>query len=72
MKKEPGFESALEELEKILEKMADEGTTLEEGIALYARAAQLMQESGEMLEKAQLQIDEIDEAMQKLRDDDVE
>ena len=64
-KEEKGFENTITQLEAILEKMSDEGTPLDEGIELYAKAAKLIQQANETLQKAQLQIEEID---QKLED----
>ena len=60
MKSPKSFEAGAARLEEILEKMADRETPLAEAVRLYAEAADLMAYCTETLEKAQLQIREID------------
>ena len=55
-----GFEETMRQLENTLEKMSAEDVTLEESIALYAGAADLIAKSDEALKNAQLRIEEID------------
>ncbi|MFV0413916.1 MAG: exodeoxyribonuclease VII small subunit, partial [Oscillospiraceae bacterium] len=53
------FEDSMQKLEGILEKLSSEEITLDERIALYAKAAQLIQECNENLGKARRQVEEI-------------
>ena len=66
--KTPSFEDAMQELEMILEKMADEDTTLDESIALYAKAAELIQNCSETLNNAKKQVDAIGVKLEELTD----
>ena len=59
------FESILQELDTVLNKMSDEGTSLEESIELYAKAAALIQEANSTLMSAKVQIAEIDQKLQE-------
>lgn len=63
-KEEKGFESIITQLEKVLETMSDDETPLEDSIALYAKAAKLIQEAHGTLEAAKLQIEEIDQRLE--------
>ena len=65
-----GVETTIAELEKTLETMADENTTLEESISLYAKAAELVKSAHEKLCAAQVKIEEIDTVMEQMRLDD--
>lgn len=65
-KKQPSFEQAMQELETILETMAEEDTTLDESIALYAKAAALVQTCNETLAKAQQQVEAIGVTLEEL------
>ena len=55
----PAFEDAMAELEGILDKMSGGDATLDESIALYARAAELIKTCGETLRSAKIRVDEI-------------
>lgn len=54
------FEDGLSRLEEILARMQSEETTLAESVKLYAEAASLVSFCSETLNKAALQIEEID------------
>ena len=55
----PDFESAIGELEMILDRLSAEGATLDESITLYARAAELIKTCNQALRAAKLRVDEI-------------
>lgn len=57
------FESMMVELESILAKISDEGTSLEESIELYAQAADLIAKAQRTLEGASVRIEEIRESL---------
>ncbi|HQC11922.1 MAG TPA: exodeoxyribonuclease VII small subunit [Methanoregulaceae archaeon] len=50
------YEDLLGELKEIVRKMEDNGTTLDESIALYERGAILVRECEELLESAEMKI----------------
>lgn len=54
------FEDGMARLDVILAQMQNEETSLAESVKLYAEAASLMEYCRATLEKASLQIDEID------------
>ena len=56
------FEDGMVRLETILSQMQSEETTLTESVKLYAEAASLMEYCHAALEKASLQMEEIDAA----------
>lgn len=60
MKAPKSFEEGMSRLEGILDQMQQEETTLTESVKLYAEAASLMEYCHTALEKATLQMDEID------------
>ena len=60
MKTPKSFEEGMERLNAVLEKMQSEETSLADSVKLYAEAASLMEYCHAALEKASLQIDEID------------
>ena len=60
MKAPKSFEEGMDRLETILDRMQRPETTLAESIKLYAEAASLMDYCHSTLEKATLQLDEID------------
>lgn len=64
------FEETMRELEEILDKMSGNDVPLQEGIALYARAAELIKTSHEYLEKAKVQVREIDEKLAEVKTTD--
>ena len=53
------FENHLENSKKILEKLMKPEITMSESISAYERGMKELQEAQEMLEKAQLQVQEI-------------
>lgn len=71
-KREMGFEIAMEELEDILAQMTDKDVTLERSIELYARAAELIHVCNGKLDKAAVQVREIEEKLAEMeREDDL-
>lgn len=54
------FEQAGAELDSLLAQLGDDDTTLEQAIALYARAAQLIAFCDSTLVQAQMKVEEID------------
>lgn len=64
------FETGIQELENILEKISNANTTLQESIELYAKAADLINSCNETLQKAQIQIDEIGQKLVVSEDND--
>lgn len=67
-----GFEPAMAELEAILAKMGDEGTSLEESLKLYARAAELISLCSESLREAEVKVREIDLKIEDALGEDAE
>lgn len=65
-----GFEEGLAQLEDILQKMGDENTSLEDSIALYAKAAELIKENNDILARAEVKIKELDKAFIVAEDDE--
>lgn len=65
-----GFEQSMSQLEQILNEMNSDGITLDESIKLYAQAATLIQKSGDALKEAEVQIKDIDEKIQALREEE--
>lgn len=62
MRAPKSFEDGMARLETILAQMQSEETTLAESVKLYAEAASLMEYCKTTLEKATLQLEEIDDA----------
>lgn len=62
------FEAAMQQLEDILEKMADDALPLEESIRLYARAAELIAQSNQTLEAAKVRVQEIDDSIARMKE----
>ena len=62
MRAPKSFEDGMARLETILTQMQSEETTLAESVKLYAEAASLMEYCKATLEKATLQLEEIDAA----------
>lgn len=54
------FEDGMDRLNTILAQIQSEETSLAESVKLYAEAASLMEACRTVLEKAELQMDEID------------
>lgn len=63
MKTPKTFEAGLARLEEVLALLQDEKTPLAQAVKLYAEAAQLVASCDEALQKAKLEIQEIDEKM---------
>ena len=60
MKNPKSFEEGLARLEDILAQISDDSTPLAKSMQLYAEAADLMAYCSDTLQKAQLQMEEID------------
>lgn len=60
MRAPKSFEEGMSRLDAILDQMQQEDTTLTDSVKLYAEAASLMDYCHAALEKASLQMDEID------------
>lgn len=56
------FETRLEKAKAILDRLMDPSVTLEESVKAYAEGMAELQAAQEMLEKAQLQIEQIRQA----------
>jgi exodeoxyribonuclease VII small subunit len=54
------YEEALQELEKIVQKLEAEQMTLEESINLYDRGQQLVYHCSSLLERAELRVQQIE------------
>lgn len=67
----PSFETALAELESIVEKMEDGELTLEQSLAQYRRGAELLKFCQSALADAQTQIKVLDEGVLKDFSDEV-
>ena len=63
------FEQSVAKLEAMLDKLADNNTTLDESIKLYAEAAELIAAGHDILKKSEVQIHEIDEKIEAMRND---
>lgn len=64
------FESALLEIESIVETMESEDTSLEKSITSYRRGIELMQFCRKELEAAQTEINVLDEGLLKKLDEE--
>lgn len=65
-----GFEKDMRQLDSILEQLSGDEVDLDESVRLYAEAATLIERCNQRLGTAQVEIEEIDSKLQKLRDDD--
>ncbi|MFV1884828.1 MAG: exodeoxyribonuclease VII small subunit [Balneola sp.] len=61
-KERPGFEEALKELESIVMKLENDEITLEESVKLYEKGIELSRFCAEILEQAELRIEQVNEA----------
>ncbi len=61
-KERPGFEEALKELESIVMKLENDEITLEESVKLYEKGIELSKFCTEILEQAELRIEQVNEA----------
>ena len=55
----PSFEQALRELEHIVQELEKEDVSLERSIELYQKGVELSKECSDLLEKAELKIQEV-------------
>lgn len=65
MRSPKSYEEGISRLEEILAKMQSEEVSLADSVKLYAEAASLMEYCHTALEKAELQIEEIDARIQR-------
>ena len=65
MRETASFEQALKELETIVEQLQRSEVPLEEAVALYQRATELAQTTEEMLAGAELQVQQLTEAVRE-------
>lgn len=65
MKKTSDFETEMAELESLLSQLNDESTSLEDAVALYAKAAEKLAKCTKTLQDAKLRVEKIDEALTK-------
>lgn len=63
MKQPKSFEEGMERLQGILAQLQDESTPLADSVKLYAEAAGLIHYCNTALDKAKLQVDEIDASL---------
>jgi exodeoxyribonuclease VII small subunit len=56
------FEEALKKLESVVEQLEDEEITLEDSVQLYEEGVKLSQFCTEVLEQAELRIEQVNEA----------
>lgn len=69
-KKDLSFEQAMESLEDILNKMSGEDVTMEESLALYAKAADLIAKCNGMLDSARQKAEKIGLQLEELKKND--
>lgn len=55
----PSFEQALKELEHIVQELEKEDVSLERSIELYQKGVELSKECSDLLERAELKIQEV-------------
>ena len=55
----PSFEQALKELEHIVQELEKEDVSVERSIELYQKGVELSKECSDLLEKAELKIQEV-------------
>ena len=65
MKKTSDFETEMAELESLLSQLNDESTSLEDAVALYAKAAEKLAKCTKTLQDAKLRVERIDEVLTK-------
>lgn len=63
MKQPKSFEEGMERLQGLLSQLQDESTPLADSVKLYAEAAGLIHYCNTALDKAKLQVDEIDASL---------
>ena len=64
MKKTDNFDSLMLQLEEAATKLADENTSLDEAISIYATASKLIAACSEKLNSAKIEIAEIDKQIE--------
>jgi exodeoxyribonuclease VII small subunit len=62
MEKEENFESRVEAAKKIMEQLMDPEIPLEKSVKLYKEGMRLLKEAGEILEKAQIEVETIEKS----------
>ncbi|WP_456323946.1 exodeoxyribonuclease VII small subunit [Hydrogenimonas sp.] len=62
MEKEQDFETRVEEAKKIMEQLMDPEIPLEKSVKLYKKGMRLLKEAGEILEKAQIEVETIEKS----------
>ena len=60
-KERPGFEEALKKLETIVQQLENEEITLEDSVTLYEEGIQLSKFCTEILQRAELRIEEVND-----------
>ena len=63
MKQPKSFEESMERLQSLLGQLQDESTPLADSVKLYAEAAGLIHYCNTALDKARLQVEEIDASL---------
>ena len=63
MKQPKSFEEGMERLQSLLGQLQDESTPLADSVKLYAEAAGLIHYCNTALDKAKLQVEEIDASL---------
>ena len=63
MKQPKSFEEGMERLQSLLRQLQDESTPLADSVKLYAEAAGLIHYCNTALDKAKLQVEEIDASL---------
>lgn len=61
-KERPSFEEALRELESIVSQLENEDITLEDSVKLYEKGVELSRFCNDILEQAELRIEQVNEA----------
>ena len=63
MKQPKSFEEGMDRLQELLTQLQDEATPLADSVKLYAEAAGLIHSCNTALDKARLQVEEIDASL---------
>ncbi len=63
MKQPKSFEEGMDRLQELLTQLQDETTPLADSVKLYAEAAELIHYCNTALDKARLQVEEIDASL---------
>jgi exodeoxyribonuclease VII small subunit len=62
---DPSFEQALTDLQAIVEQLQRPDVPLDQAVALYRRGTELAQHTEELLARAELQVQQLTEAVQE-------